>query len=87
MRGRTPGWSTSDKKSKTFGFLTENYREFLNRSPAQRERRYTKGNIATKKSELTKIIKKYSLANQSPKLFDADPKTSVARGAVRLLSQ
>jgi predicted NBD/HSP70 family sugar kinase len=41
--------------------------------------------IASKKAELIKIIKKHSLANQSPKLFDADPKTSVARGAVRLI--
>jgi len=43
--------------------------------------------IAQKKTELIKIIKKHSLANQSPKLFDADLTTSVARGAVRLLLQ
>jgi len=43
--------------------------------------------IAQKKTELIEIIKKHSLANQSPKLFDADSTTSVARGAVRLLLQ
>jgi predicted NBD/HSP70 family sugar kinase len=41
--------------------------------------------IASKKDELTKIIKKHSLAHQSPKLFDEDPKISVARGAVLLI--
>jgi len=39
--------------------------------------------ISQKKTELIKIIKKLSLANQSPKLFDADTTTSVAMGAVR----
>lgn len=43
--------------------------------------------IARKKPELIKIIKKHSLGNRSPKLFDASPDVSVARGVVRSLFQ
>lgn len=41
--------------------------------------------LSDKKKQLERIIAKYSLAKQSPKLMDASPKTSVAKGAVLLL--
>lgn len=40
---------------------------------------------SNKKRELSKIIAKHSLAKQAPKLYDASSKTSVTKGAVRLL--
>ncbi len=41
--------------------------------------------LASKKRRLRAIIRRYSLAKQAPKLLDAGRRTSVARGAVRLL--
>ena len=41
--------------------------------------------MASKKKELIKIIKQHSLDKSSPVLFDADSKSSVCRGAVKML--
>lgn len=43
--------------------------------------------LSGKKKQLERIIKKHSLANQSPKLIDAGSRTSVAKGAVLLLKK
>lgn len=41
--------------------------------------------LSNKKKQLQKIIAKYSLAKEAPKLLDASSRTSVAKGAVWLL--
>lgn len=41
--------------------------------------------LSTKKRQLATIIRQYSLAKQAPKLVDANSRTSVAKGVVRLL--
>lgn len=43
--------------------------------------------LSGKKKQLERIIKKHSLANQSPKLIDAGSRTSAAKGAVLLLKK
>ena len=43
--------------------------------------------LSKQKKQLEQIIKKHSLAKQSPKLLDASSKTSVARGVVHLLNK
>ena len=42
--------------------------------------------LSDKKKQLERIIARHSLARQAPKLIDANSRTSVAKGVVRLLT-